>query len=97
MRRRLLIGGYVLAVGLGTSLAAAAPASADCSNGTVASLFGEACAGDQSASGLQTPTLVIPGNVGGSPGSPFLYVEGKPCNSARWANCMAWIQNPSPS
>jgi len=38
----------------------------------------------------------IPGNVSGSPGSPFLYVEGIPCNSPRWANCMGWTQNPSP-
>ena len=95
MGRQLLVGGSVVVVGLG-SLALASPAAADCPEGTFASNFGEVCSGGPSFSTPPAPPLVIPRTVSGSPGSPFLFVAGMACNSARWANCMAWIQNPSP-
>jgi len=95
MRRALLFVGSALVAGLGSAIPLAGPAAADCPEGTYAADFGQVCAGGPSVSGPPAPAYV-PGNVSGSPGSPFLYVEGIPCNSLRWANCMGWIQNPSP-
>ena len=93
--RNLLVGACVVALTIG-SLAVAAPASADCPAGTVATHFSGVCVAAPSGSQQGVPAVVNPSNLsdGPPPGSGFAYVDGIPCNLNHAATCAGLAQNP---
>ena len=95
MMRNLFVGGCAVTLGLG-SLAVAAPASADCPDGTVATHFTGVCVAAPAGSQQGVPAVVNPSNVsaGPPPGSGFSYVDGIPCNMNHASTCIGLSANP---
>lgn len=85
----------MVALGMG-ALTVAAPASADCPDGTVATHFNGVCVAAPSGQSQGVPAFVNPSTVGtGAPvGSGFAYVDGIPCNMNHSSTCIGLSQNP---
>jgi len=95
MVRNILIGGCALALGFG-SLAVAAPASADCPDGTVATHFSGVCVAAPSGSQQGVPAFINPSDIGAGPppigGLPS--VDGIPCTPQHLGTCIGLSGNP---
>jgi hypothetical protein len=92
LKRRILIGAYAFAIGVGP-LAFASPASADssCPYGTVPTKFAGVCTSGVAAGSPSGPTVPITAGSppsAGPPGSGFGYVDGIPCNSEHQSQCI---------
>ncbi len=95
MVRNLLVGGCALTLGFG-SLAVAAPASADCPAGTVATHFDGVCEAAPAGSQQGVPAVVNPSGPGAGSSSidGLPAVDGIPCNPQHIGTCIGLGGNP---